>query len=306
MISIKNLTHSIEKPILEHLNLELKKGEIQGIVGVSGAGKSTLLNLIAGFLDVQDGEILFEGKKIVGPSYKLVPGYEDIQLVNQNFALDLYHTVRENIRLKAEHLTAKDREELTEELLDLLELKPLENRKAHVISGGEKQRLSLARALAKEPKVLLLDEPFSHLDVHLRSKLMNYLMKLREVRKTSILMVTHNGMEAMAMCDTIHFLHQGKFVRTASPQDFYYHPRNKFEASFFGEINQITLNNKRILFRPNEYQLIGNQSSRVEVEFERAVFQGSYYANYFKVTQRTKVVLYSKTPLENLTEFYLN
>lgn len=305
MISIDHLSYTTNKDILTNINLVIGKGEIHGIVGVSGAGKSTLLKLIGGLLDYSEGIITFEGKKIVGPSNKLIPGYEDLQLVNQDFALDLHHTVRENIRVQAQHLTLKDREEIVDELLHLLELKPVEDLKALVISGGEQQRLALARSLAKEPKVLLLDEPFAHLDVHLKPKIVNYLLKLREVRGVSMILVTHNGLEAMSMCDTIHFLNKGKVTRTATPEAFYFKPKTKFEGAFFGEINHITRNRKRVLFRPNEYTLEGADENAIEVQFIRSVFQGTYYATYFKTLKKETVVLYAKQPLKNSSIIYL-
>ncbi len=305
MISIENLSYSADKEILSNIQLVVGRGEIHGIVGLSGAGKSTLLKLIGGLLDYSKGIIRFENKKIIGPSEKLIPGYEDLQIVNQDFALDLHHSVRENIRVQAQHLQLKDREELVEELLHLLELKPVENLKAIVISGGEQQRLALARSLAKEPKVLLLDEPFAHLDVHLKPKIVNYLLKLREVRGVSMILVTHNGLEAMAMCDTIHFLNKGKITRTATPEAFYFKPKTKFEGAFFGEMNYIVRNSKRVLFRPNQYALEGAVENEVEVEFVRSVFQGTYYASYFKTAKKETVVLYAAQPLKNISTFYL-
>jgi ABC-type Fe3+/spermidine/putrescine transport system ATPase subunit len=207
--------------------------------------------------------------------------------------------------VQAQHLKLKDREELVEELLHLLELKPVENLKAIVISGGEQQRLALARSLAKEPKVLLLDEPFAHLDVHLKPKIVNYLLKLREVQGVSMILVTHNGLEAMAMCDTIHFLNKGKITRTATPETFYFKPKTKFEGAFFGEINHIVRDSKRVLFRPNQYALEGTIENEVEVQFVRSVFQGTYYATYFKTPKKETVVLYAAQPLKNISTFYL-
>ena len=305
MISIKNLSYATDKQLLNSISFELKRGEIHGIVGVSGAGKSTLLKLIGGFLDYSEGRITFERKKIIGPAEKMIPGYEDIQLVNQDYALDSYHTVRENIRVQAQHLTVEDREAMIEELLELFDLKSVENLKAHQISGGEQQRLALARALAKEPKVILLDEPFAHLDVHLKSKIVQYFLKLRKVRKTTLLLVTHNGSEAMAMCDTIHFLRAGKFTRSAKAEDFYFHPTDYFEASFFGEINQISRNRKKLLFRPNQYTLQGEEKNELLLNFKDVVFQGFYYANYFTTNKKETVVLYAEQSLSSIQKVYL-
>lgn len=305
MITIENLSYRTDKAILSDINLVIKRKEIHGIVGLSGAGKSTLLKLIGGLLDYTDGVIKFQGKKIVGPSNKLIAGYEDLQIVNQDFALDLHHTVRENIRVQAQHLNLDDREEMVEELLELVSLKEIEHLKAIHISGGEQQRLALARALANEPKVLLLDEPFAHLDVHLKPRIINYLLKLRDVRGVAIILVTHNGAEAMAMCNVIHFLNETRITRSATAKEFYYSPTNVFEGAFFGEINAIVINRKRVLFRPNQYTLQGTEETEIPIRFVRSIFQGSYYANYFKTSKREDVVLFSSEVLSETTKFWV-
>jgi ABC-type Fe3+/spermidine/putrescine transport system ATPase subunit len=305
MIEIKNLSYRTDKEILSDINLTIKRKEVHGIVGLSGAGKSTLLKLIGGLLDYTEGIIKFQGKKIFGPSNKLIAGYENLQIVNQDFSLDLHHTVRENIRVQAQHLNYEDREELVDELLELVFLKEIQHLKAIQISGGEQQRLALVRALAKEPKVLLLDEPFAHLDVHLKPRIINYLLKLRDVRGIAIVLVTHNGSEAMAMCDIIHFLHETKIKRSATAKEFYYSPTDLFEGAFFGEINSIVLNRKRFIFRPNQYLLNGDESSAISIRFIRAIFQGSYYANYFKTQKREEIVLFASESLENIVNFWI-
>lgn len=306
MIEINHLSYSVESPILRDISFSLSEGEIQGIVGLSGAGKSTLLKLIAGFLPFQKGTVTLDKKKLAGSNEKLIPGYDDIQLVNQDFALDLYHSVAENIEVQALHLDKKNRNELVDELLDLVDLQKIRSLKAHLISGGEKQRLAIARALAKESKFLLLDEPFSQLDVYIKDNIMHYLMALRKVRNTGILLVTHNGKEAMAMCDTIHFLNEGQIQRTATPEDFYFYPSNYFEASFFGEINEVKIQRKKYLFRPHQFSLLPTDKPKITLEFYEALFQGAYYANYFHISKREKIVLYSDQKMEKVREIYLS
>lgn len=305
MIKIEHLSYSVNRPILDNISFRVKEGEIHGIVGLSGAGKSTLLKLIAGFLPFQEGAVYLNKKKLVGPNDKLVPGYEEIQLVNQDFALDLYHTVAENIEVQILHLDKKTRADFVEELLDLVDLQPIRNLQAHLISGGEKQRLAIARALAKESRFILLDEPFSQLDVYIKDNLMRYLLALRKVRNVGIILVTHNGKEAMAMCDTIHFLNEGKFKRTATPEEFYLQPKSSYEANFFGEINEIRLNRKKVLFRPHQYALEGKDEKKIDVKFKSTLFQGAYYANYFETSKGERIVLYADKKMRRVKEIFL-
>ena len=154
MLEINEIQLAFQRPILLTISLTIKQGEIVGIVGKSGAGKTSLLKIIGGLLDSTSGSVIFEGKKVLGPTNKLVPGHPDIQLVNQDFHLDTYHTVEENIREQILYLPKKERDDLVEELLHILELTEIRNQKAITLSGGEQQRLSIARALACEPKVL--------------------------------------------------------------------------------------------------------------------------------------------------------
>ena len=168
------------RSILTNIQLTVKKGEMLGLVGPSGAGKSTLLHILAGLLDASKGTVKLDGELILGPKDRLVPGHPEVQLVNQEFGLDLYHTVRENLIVKANHLTKEIRDQFADELLDLLGLTSIANSQAVYISGGEKQRLALGRALIMEPKVILLDEPFAHMDAHIKRKVVHYLQALKK------------------------------------------------------------------------------------------------------------------------------
>ena len=197
MLKVKKIHFHREKEILSGVSFNLKASSILGLVGPSGAGKSTLLKIIAGLLDADKGEVLLGKETIFGPSFKLIPGHPEIQLVNQDFALDLFHTVRENIMLQANYLPDDICNELVDELLELLELTPLQHKQAIHISGGEQQRLALGRSLAKEPEVILLDEPFVHMDAHLTNRISDYLVRLKKIRKTSFILVTHDGEEVL-------------------------------------------------------------------------------------------------------------
>lgn len=308
MLLVRDINLAFDRPILQSINFRIAEGEILGIVGKSGAGKTSLLKIIGGLLDPTNGTVEFEGKKVLGPSVKLVPGHPEIQLVNQDFQLDIYHTVEENIREKILYLPKKDRDVMVNDLLALIELSEVRDQKANTLSGGEQQRLAIARALACEPKVLLLDEPFVHLDGRLRSKMINYLLELRKVRGTSLVLVSHDGSEMLSLSDSIMSMKNGVITRKGKPMDFYYKPKRIEDAKLFGAINSINLNGKRIIFRPDEYSLIelpsdeGRSSNlpKCDVQFDHYLFTGALYENYFKTLKNEKIVLYSFNSLENV------
>lgn len=298
MLKIHQLFFEREKPILAGINFSVKKGQFIGLVGPSGAGKSTLLKIIAGQLDATSGKVILESEQILGPKDRLIAGHPEIELVNQDFKLDLFHTVEENLRLKCLHLTHQQRDELITELLDLLELSAYRKQKASQLSGGEQQRLALARALAGEPKVILLDEPFVHLDVYLKEKIISYLRLLKKIRKTTFILVTHDGQEVLNLADQIIFFNEGKIQRIDEPLQFYLHPTNEYEGKFFGVLNQVKINKKVHLFRPADYFLV-NDSNLVEisVEYKTTHFFGLYSLDEFKYKKQSIFLLSNKNNL---------
>jgi iron(III) transport system ATP-binding protein len=299
MLKVKNIHFARHKSILSGIDLVLKPGQILGLVGPSGAGKSTLLKIIAGLLDADSGTIKLGKEQIVGPKNLLIPGHPEVQLVNQDFELDLFHTVRENIVLKANYLPKNECNELVDELLDIFELNHLTQQIAKTLSGGEQQRLALARALAMEPKVILLDEPFAHVDAHLKSRISNYLMALKKIRKTIYILVTHDGQEVLSLADQIAFFSDGKIQRIDSPEAFYFAPKDAYEGLFFGDLNQIKRQRKQFLFRPTEFTLdLMGEGEELDLKFVRKSFCGPYYQNFFKVGSKEMIVLYHKESLE--------
>jgi iron(III) transport system ATP-binding protein len=293
MIRVTNLHFERDRSILNNLNFTLKKGEVFGIVGPSGAGKSTLLSIMAGLLDASKGEVKLGSEIIYGPKDRLLPGHPEVQLVNQEFGLDIYHTVSENLRVKANHLTAEMKGEFIAELLDLMELTHIANHKAIQLSGGEKQRLAMARAIIMEPKVILLDEPFAHMDAHIKRKVIAYLLALKKSRKTTFVFVTHDGQDVMTFADRIAYFNQGQIQRIDTPEAFYRYPTAYEEGLFFGELNSVKQKKETLIFRPNQFSLDEQQEGvHLEVKFLDAAYAGIYYLNYFRVGKNERIVLY--------------
>lgn len=306
ILEVRDIQLQFDRVILQNINLSIGEGQIVGIVGKSGAGKTSLLKIMAGLLNPTHGIVEFEGKKVAGPLVKLVPGHPEIQLVNQDFHLDSFYTVEENIREQILYLPLKERDQLVEELLELIELTDIRNQKVNSLSGGEQQRLSIARALACEPKILLLDEPFVHLDGRIRSKMINYLLELRKIRRTTFILVSHDGAEMLSLADTICSMKNGFITRKGKPKDFYYKPKSIEDAKLFGAINSINLNDKRILFRPDEYLITEDETENtIAVEFVRSLFTGPIYENYFITARKEKIVLYSFNKMDNVKKIII-
>jgi iron(III) transport system ATP-binding protein len=289
ILELKNISHSFDKTILKKVNLKLLPAEIIGLVGKSGAGKSTLLKIAAGLLTPDQGTLFFNAIKLPSAAQLLVPGFKDFSIVNQDFKLDLYHTVEENIRESILFLPINQREKRVLQLLKLFELTKIQAVKSNLISGGEQQRLAIARAISNKPKVLFLDEPFGHLDATLRRKLSNHLLNLRDKEGVSIVLVSHEGQDVLGLCDSICLLRNGLLSKKYSPTELYY--KNNPQAFLFGPLNSIEINGEKITFRPDEYQI--SDSNGICLTYIRSIFVGSLYHNYFKTEKQEEIILYS-------------
>ena len=230
-ILIENLTKTFRNNlIIDHINLEIKTGQLVALLGPSGSGKSTLLKLIAG-LELQDsGRIWLSGKD----SKFLNIQERQIGFVFQNYALFNNLNVFQNIiyGLKLKKINNKRIKYRSNELLKLIKLQNFYNRYPIQLSGGQKQRVALARSLAIEPKVLLLDEPFGALDIQVRKSLRNWLKKLQQEVSVTTLLVTHDQQEAMELDNEIVIIKKGRVEQVGSPQELYDHPVTNFVTQF--------------------------------------------------------------------------
>lgn len=304
MLKLINVGLKYDDWVLKGISTEFKSSQIYGIVGQSGAGKTSLLKIISAFQDVTEGDVLFNEEKLIGPNQKLVPGYDDIQLVNQDFALEPYHTVEQNIREKVLSRNKEVQVELINEYLDLVELNNIRQRKAIILSGGEKQRLAIAMALANEPRVLLLDEPFVHLDQRLKYKILNYLKELNRIQGTTIIIVSHDGVDLMGFVNQIIYIKEGRVKRNELVSTFYYQPKDISEAELMGQINVVEVSGEIKLFRPNEYILA--ESNGFEVQFIKSVDTGFMTLNYFKTKDHKEILLSSLKPLEGIKRIVID
>jgi len=220
---------------LDDVSVEIRQGEFFTLLGPSGCGKTTLLRLIAGFEMPTDGVIMLDGQDIT----YLPPNKRPVNTVFQSYALFPHLTVAQNISFGLEML-GKPRAEIaatTERMLALVKLEAMAGRKTSQLSGGQQQRVALARALAPKPKVLLLDEPLSALDLKLRQAMQIELKRLQTETGITFVFVTHDQEEALTMSDRIGVMSAGKLQQVGSAKEIYTRPVNRFVASFIGETN---------------------------------------------------------------------
>jgi iron(III) transport system ATP-binding protein len=307
IVEVKNLSVSYDrKSIVKKCSFEIDEGEIVVVLGSSGDGKTTLLKAVAGFLSHKKGEVLYKGEHVEHAEEKLVPGHESIRLVNQDFGLDMFHSVEENIRLKLLSYDQDYQDYRIKLLLRLTNLTPYRSYKATHISGGQQQRLSIARALADEPDLLLMDEPFNQLDFQTKTKISNHIKRYLKKNKIAALLVTHNGLEAMEWADKIIFMEKGKIKRIDSPENFFNHPRNKEEASFFGELNKLKIKENEVYFRPSFFSTEKTATFKraLKVEFQEKQNLG-WYSIYTFSFDGQKFRLFSTDDISNLSKIYI-
>lgn len=224
---------------LHDFSLELARGEFLSIVGESGSGKSTLLRMIAGLMQQSGGEVFLEEKLIENPAQKLVPGYDEIKLIHQDYQLFPNSTVEENINRPLLQFDTKYREQRVNRLLIQFGLENYKDRLPRQLSGGQQQKVAIAQALAVEPEVLLLDEPFSHLDAIQKRKLIFELKELLKEMGTTVIFVTHDLDDALRLTDSLLILQKGKVVQKGNSKDLSEHPKSRYVARLFSPINLI-------------------------------------------------------------------
>ena len=224
-----------ENYAVDHIDLDIDRHEIFALLGSSGSGKSTLLRMLAGMETPDQGKIILDGQDIT----RLPPYDRPINMMFQSYALFPHMTVEQNIAfgLKQDKMPKDQIAERVEEMLRLVQMSKYAKRKPHQLSGGQQQRIALARALAKQPKLLLLDEPLGALDKNLRQQTQLELVDTLEKVGVTCIMVTHDQEEAMTMASRVAIMSHGELQQVGTPADVYDYPNSRFTAEFIGETN---------------------------------------------------------------------
>ncbi|EMA45371.1 ABC transporter ATP-binding protein [Halococcus saccharolyticus] len=216
------------------LSLAVRDGELLTLLGPSGCGKTTTLRMIAGLETPSAGTITLDGERVADDSHAVDPENRDVGIVFQDFALFPHMTVAENIAFGLTDATADERERRVTDLLELVGLESFGDRTPDQLSGGQQQRVALARALAPEPDLLLLDEPFSNLDVRLRVRMREEVRRILEEAGVTAVSVTHDQEEAMSISDRVAVLNDGRLEQVGRPENVFEQPESRFVAEFLG------------------------------------------------------------------------
>lgn len=243
-LKIENISKIFEKGRgVKNISFQLEKGELVSFLGPSGCGKTTLLNIIGGFVKNDSGSIYLEDKDIT----EYPPEKREIVTVFQNYALFPHMNVIENVKygLKYRGYNKEEQIKLAKEYLKIVGLEGYEKNSVGELSGGQQQRVALARALVLQPKILLLDEPFSNLDAKLKIAMREEIKELQKRLGISMIFVTHDQEEALSISDRIVVMSNGEIVQIGKPEEIYYSPKNRYVAEFIGKINFLEIGNKR-------------------------------------------------------------
>ena len=315
LISFRNIVKSFDgQVILKGVNLDINEKEFVTLLGPSGCGKTTLLRILGGFLDADEGSVIFDGEEI---SKK--PSYErELNTVFQKYALFPHLSVYENIAfgLKIKKMSKDIIDQKVMKMLKLIGLEGYENKNTTLLSGGQQQRVAIARALVNEPKVLLLDEPLAALDLKLRKEMQYELKRIQQEVGITFIFVTHDQEEALTMSDKIVVMNNGEIQQVGTPEEIYNEPTNRFVANFIGESNIIPgvmLEDYKVRFdditfdcvdfgfkkgepvevviRPEDIDIVSVEAGKMTGEVLSVLFKGVHYEIIVETVPGTSVTV---------------
>ena len=281
ILRLENVKKSFgETEVLKGIDLEIREGEFITLLGSSGCGKTTTLRIIAGLEDADSGKVFLGGQDIT----EVAANKRDVNTVFQNYALFPHMSVADNIGygLKIRKKPKEEIEKKVKEMLELVQLEGYEKRMPDQLSGGQRQRIAIARAVANEPKVLLLDEPLGALDLKLRRQMQLELKRLQKQLGITFIYITHDQEEAINMSDRIAVMHDGVFEQIGTPNEIYYQPKTSYVASFVGDANIYRENGNTYAVRAENILMDGESECRLEAQ----VIEKSYAGGQLRILFR--------------------
>ncbi|MCD0488380.1 ATP-binding cassette domain-containing protein [Pedobacter sp. MC2016-14] len=288
IISVKGLSRQYQTEQasgVKDITFNVKKGEVIAIIGESGSGKSTLLKCIYGLIKPDAGEVLFKGSRILGPDEQLIPGHREMKMVTQDFSLNIYAKVYDNIASMLSNTDLKAKQEKTINIMEHLRIRHLSDKKIIALSGGEQQRVAIAKAMVTDTAVLLLDEPFSQVDALLKNQLRADIKRIATETGVTVLMVSHDPADGLFLADNLLLIKEGKLIQQGKPAHVYNHPEHIYTAQLLG--NAVVLNAEearklgleisasQAVFYPEWVELSSSWNSR-RFEVKEVYYKGFY------------------------------
>lgn len=284
MLVAKNISFGYtDKNVLNNLSFSIRQGENIAVIGESGCGKSTLLKVLYGLYDLNAGSITYKGEEITGPKNNLIPGMPYMKYLAQDFDLMPYTTAAENVGSFLSNFYPEEKQQRIQQLLDIVEMSAFADVKAQYLSGGQQQRIAIAKVLALEPKLLLLDEPFSHIDNFRKNALRRNLFAYLKQKNITCIVATHDSTDSLSFADETIVIKNGILVDKGPSKEIYYNPKDKYTASLFGEVNEIKLELLTLTQKTDEtvliypHQLIVTEGGPLQVVVKQCYFKGSRY-----------------------------
>jgi len=288
IISVKNLTKQYQTEQssgVRNISFDIESGKIVAILGESGSGKSTLLKCIYGLLKTDEGEVHFKGKRVLGPDEQLIPGHKEMKMVTQDFSLNIYAKVYDNIASMLSNTDVQGKKEKTFQMMRHLNIEHLKDKKITQLSGGEQQRVAIAKALVSDTSLLLLDEPFSQVDALLKNQLRADIKRIAEETGVTVIMVSHDPADGLFLADQLLLIKDGQLLQQGEPSFVYNHPDHIYTARLLGnavvlpaaEAEKIGLQAKgqTVVFYPEWAELKSSWNSR-RFEVKDVYYKGFY------------------------------
>ena len=300
-LSIENLIkfYSKDDPLIKDLNFSVNKGEFVSFIGESGSGKTTFLKCLAGLEKINSGKITLNNRVLDDKTTFVKPNHRKIGFIFQDYPLFPHLSVLENLKINLDEQYEKN----IKYYVELTGLDNLLNRYPHELSGGEQQRVCITRALIREPDLLLMDEPFSNLDVSIKSKIQSEVYKILKSTNTTTILVTHDIKDTFDISDRILVFKAGIVQQYDKPEEMYCNPVNCYCAKILGDLNRIHIDGKELYIRPEKIKIVDKSEHKIKVE--KTSFIGKEYR--IKGTlNKDEIYFYNSVPIKDTNNLFID